>query len=126
MIRYRYNRQVTPPAPFVNVTIRAPVSGAEASNRPAQVDTAAYRTVIPSSLVRELHLDPVHEITVTALGGHTITLLAYIIEIQVHQLPPRSIKVVASDDEPYCLLGRDVLNGLRITLDGPNLSLEIG
>ena len=74
MIRYRYNRQVTPPAPFVNVTIRAPISGAEASNRPAQLDTAAYRTVIPSDLVRELSLDKLDEISVTALGGHRISL----------------------------------------------------
>jgi predicted aspartyl protease len=126
MIRYRYNRQVAPPAPFVNVTIRAPAPGAEASNRPAQLDTAAYRTVIPAFLAQELGLEPLDEISVTALGGHTIELLSYIIELQVHDFPPRRIEVVASDDEPHCLLGRDVLNGLRITLDGPNLSLVIG
>ena len=30
---------------------------------------------------------------------------------------------VASPLEPYVLLGRDVLNHFRITLDGPNLVL---
>jgi len=126
MIRYRYNRQVAPPAPFVNVTIRVPASGAVASNRPAQLDTAAYRTVIPSFLAHELGLEPLDDVSVTALGGHTIALPSYIIEIQVHDFPPRRIEVIASDDEPHCLLGRDILNGLRIMLDGPNLSMEIG
>ena len=42
-----------------------------------------------------------------------------------HDSPPRVIRVVASRDEPYVLLGRDVLNGHRVILDGPRLHLEI-
>jgi hypothetical protein len=33
--------------------------------------------------------------------------------------------VLASHDEPYALLGRDVLNRFTILLDGPNLVLEV-
>jgi hypothetical protein len=40
-------------------------------------------------------------------------------------MSPRLVKVLASLEEPYVLLGRDVLNHFRITLDGPNLVLDI-
>jgi hypothetical protein len=41
MIRYRYNDQHDPPAPFVYVTLGCPTTGNRAANLPAQVDTAA-------------------------------------------------------------------------------------
>jgi hypothetical protein len=50
MIRYAYNRQVEPPAPFVHVTLRRPGQDQASEELPAQIDTAADRTVIPGSL----------------------------------------------------------------------------
>jgi len=43
----------------------------------------------------------------------------------VRDLEPVTVKVLASDEEPYALLGRDVLNRFTILLDGPNLALEL-
>ncbi len=37
-----------------------------------------------------------------------------------------TLRVIADRDEPYVLLGRDVLNHFRVELDGPNLIVEIG
>jgi hypothetical protein len=56
MIRYRYNDQVKPPAPFVSVFLRCPNSGAKVSNQPAQLDYAADRTVLPDGLITALGL----------------------------------------------------------------------
>ena len=44
MIGYRYNQQVTPPAPFVHVTIRPPDRRTALSDLPALLDTAARHT----------------------------------------------------------------------------------
>ena len=57
MIRYRYSRQLDPPGPFVNVTVRCPATGAVLANLPAQVDSAADRTILPSSVVARIVLD---------------------------------------------------------------------
>lgn len=54
MIRYRYTQQLTPPAPFVYVSIRCVATGALVSSLPAQLDTAADRTVLPKQLVATL------------------------------------------------------------------------
>ncbi len=58
MVRYTYNRQVTPPAPFVHVTVRPPIEGPSGVVVPAQLDTGADLSVIPLRLVDELQLVP--------------------------------------------------------------------
>jgi hypothetical protein len=92
---------------------------------PAQLDTAADLTVIPSRLVNELQLDQLGELPILGVGAHLATLPTFLVQIQIRDLPARVVEVVASHDEPYVLLGRDILNQFRITLDGPNLLLEI-
>jgi hypothetical protein len=59
------------------------------------------------------------------LGGITYTLPTYVVLVSVHDLAPVPVKIVASSDEQWILLGRDVLNALRLTLDGPKGALEI-
>jgi hypothetical protein len=127
MTRYRYNRQIDPPAPFVHVAIRRPVepSGATVENVPAQLDTAADFTTIPTAIVDELQLVPLDEMLVAGFGGHLTTLPTYLVLIGIRELDAVPIKVLASKDEPYVLVGRDILNRHRVLLDGPQLVFEI-
>lgn len=125
MVRYNYNRQVSPPAPFVHVSIRPPNEGSAEAVIPAQLDTAADLSVIPGRLVDELQLLPLDSVSALGFGGHLMTLPTFLVEIRVRDLGPVCVKVLASPDEPYALLGRDVLNRYTVTLDGPNLVLEI-
>src|SRR5262245_48031327 len=126
MIRYTYNAQVHPPAPFVLVTLRNPVSGAELKDVPAQLDTAADRTLLPLALVQALTLPATGSMAVGGVGGTVTTMTMYASLLGVHTLPPCMVEVVAHPDEQWALLGRDVLNALRLFLDGPGLALEIG
>lgn len=125
MTRYRYNRQVTPPAPFVYVTVRLPGAEGPGVNYPAQIDTGASRSIIPGQLVEELGLTSVRQTQVMGFGGHVSPVPTYLIEIGVRELPLQLIEVIGSTGEPFCLLGRDLLNGFRLILDGPKLMVEI-
>ena len=126
MIRYEYQAQLRPPAPFVNVTLRNPVTGAEARDLPAQIDTAADRTLLPASVVQSLALPQMGLIPIGGVGGITQAMPSYPVEVGIHNLPLQSVEVVASVGEPWVLLGRDVLNAHRLVLDGPQSRLEIG
>jgi predicted aspartyl protease len=125
MSRYRYNRQVSPPAPFAYASVGAAVDGAPSAEGPAQLDTATDLSVFPRRIVEELRLDPLGEFEVLGLSGHLMTLPTYLVRVQLRGLAPQTVEVVASPEEPYVLLGRDVLNRFRVTLDGPNMVLEI-
>jgi predicted aspartyl protease len=125
MTRYAYNQQVTPPAPFVHVTLRSPDGARDAGELPALVDTGADRTIVPRGAVNGLGLIPLDEVPLMGMGGQVGRYSTFIVQLQVRQLAPFLVEVAASDDEPFIILGRDVLNRYRIILDGPKLALEI-
>ena len=126
MIRYRYQMQAHPPAPFVNVTLRNPQTSIELHDVPAQLDTAADRTLLPDQLVQDLSLPQIRTLIITSVGGLTQPMPTYAVQVSIHSLPVQTVEVVANSAEQWVLLGRDVLNAHRIVLDGPHLSLEIG
>ena len=125
MIRFFYNTQKRPAAPFVFLTIRHPHNGLEIQNVPAQVDTGADRTVLPLDLASALGLDQIDAIPIAGFGGKAEEMPVYEVSVAIRTFPFQLARAIAHADEPWILLGRDVLNGYRIVFDGPNLALEI-
>lgn len=82
--------------------------------------------MIPGRLVDELQLTRVREIMVEGFGGAVHAVDAFVVLIQIHDLQAMPVEVIAHAGEPFVLLGRDVMNQLRIILDGPKQVLEIG
>ncbi len=126
MHRYRYNEQLSPPAPFVFLTLSNPLEPLSIDRVPAQLDTGADRTLIPQELVDLLQLDDARQIPIGGLGGEVMLLKTYLVKIAIHDFEPVVIEVVADRREPLILLGRDILNNVKLVLDGPNRVLEIG
>ena len=125
MIRYRYVEQLTPPAPFVRVELRCVATDAKLGPEPAQIDTAADRTVLPERHIRALGLLEDDKIYVQGFGGQVLELPIYLVEVRIHDLTPIRVRVLLGPGEPHVLLGRDVVNAFPMLLDGPNLALEI-
>ncbi len=126
MIRYAYAKAFTPPAAFVNVAVRCPATGLQAVDLPAQVDTAADRTVLPEPVVKAMELVSDGRLAFQGFGSQVLELPTFLVEVRVHDLPPILVRAVLGEREPHVLLGRDVLNTLRILFDGPQQALEIG
>jgi len=124
-MRYNYNRQLTPPAPFVHVRASAPASGKAVEQIAAQLDSAADRSVIPWSVVEALQLPQLDELPALGFGGHLLSVPTFLVQLTVRSCTPITVEAFASREEPYVLLGRDVLNHFRVLLDGPNLVLEM-
>jgi hypothetical protein len=123
MIRYRYAQHLEPPAPFVNVSLIAPTTTSLA-NLPAQIDSAADRTVLPGRVVRTLGLVEDGRLLFQGFGGEAVELPVFLVDVQVHDRQTISVRAVLGENEPCILLGRDVLNAFRFLLDGPNQALE--
>jgi hypothetical protein len=125
MIRYRYAQHLSPPAPFVYVTLRCPHTGRRTENVPALIDTAADRTVLPGLVVRSLGLVEDGRMLFQGFASEVIELPIFLVEVNVHDLPAVAVRAALGENEPHVLLGRDVLNVHRILLDGPQEALEI-
>jgi hypothetical protein len=126
MIRYLYNCQTTPPAPFVHATLRSPGGERELVDVPALLDTAADRSVVPAKWAEELGLVPMRLLPVGGLGGHVAQIPTFLVQLTLREGPIIDLEILGVDAEPHLLLGRDALNYFRILLDGPRLALEIG
>jgi hypothetical protein len=126
VIRYHCLSQFQPPAPFVYVTLRNPVTGAEQRDVPAQLDSAADRTLLPDTLVQTLTLPQIGTIPMGGVGGFIQTMPSYPVDVAIHNLSGLTVEVVASAGESWVLLGRDILNAHRTLLDGPQSFVEIG
>lgn len=125
MIRYRYANHLNPPAPFVHVTVRCPSTGHFAADLPAQVDTAADRTVLPDHVVAALELAEDDRLLFQGFGSQILELPTFLVAVSLHDLAPVLLRAVLGEREPFILLGRDVLNAHRLHLDGPQQALEI-
>lgn len=111
MIRYRYAHQLSPPAPFVSVTLRCPTTATRTVGLPAQLDSAADRTVLPGRVVEGLGLVEDGRALFQGFAGEVIELPVFLVEVQVHDFPP--------------VLIRAALGEHHVVLDGPGLALEI-
>jgi hypothetical protein len=123
MVRYNYNQQLQPPAPFIYATISAPASSAGAARAeriPMQLDMGAGLTVIPQRLMTELGLIKFSEVGIGGFHRDPEPEDTFLIRLQIHEWEIEVVEVVLGDDS-YGLLGRDVLNQFLLVLNGPEL-----
>jgi len=119
-----YDTSLFPPAPFVPVRLASLADRSEPVAVRAKIDTGADLTVIPARLVEQLQLMPAGEIEVEGYDGRRATLRTYDVNLHIDQLSLPGLLVIAFSED-YVLPGRDVLNRLRVLLDGPALTTEI-
>ena len=160
-MRYNFNQQYQPPAPFVHLTVVNSKTGGRAADVPAQIDTGADRTVLPciahgigkrgltlseplkqrttdklgrgsdpffqtraqyrlpSFLADQLELVQLDNILVVGFSGTHIRTPTYMVEIGIRDSQTVSVEAFGSPNEPFVLLGRDILNHYHIVFDGP-------
>lgn len=119
-----YNTSLFPPAPFLLVRLASLADNSESITVQAKLDTGADLTAIPAALVERLRLVPAGEIDVEGYDSRRTTIRAYDVNLQVAHLSVAGLLVIGFAED-YVLLGRDVLNRLRVLLDGPALMTEI-
>jgi hypothetical protein len=74
--------------------------------------------------LQQLGLTPLRQITARGLGSVTQLVDVYEVDIEIPGVAIISTKAIAHPDEPFTLIGRDLLNLFRVTLDGPNNIVE--
>ncbi len=119
-----YDTSQLPPAPFLPVRLTSLAEHSESITVQAKLDTGADLTAIPDALIERLHLMPASEIEVEGYDGRRATLRAYDVNLQIDQLSVAGLLVIGFAED-YVLLGRDVLNRLRVLLDDPALTTEV-
>jgi len=120
-----YDFSVFPPAPRLEIRLIAPPHSTAYGPISAFVDTGADATIVPIDIVRQLRAGVVTLKTVRGYTGGRHTVRTYLVDVVVGSLTLPGVEVVGDDATDEILLGRDVLNKLRLLLDGPGHRTEL-
>jgi len=119
----KYALEYTPPAPALTVELARPFSSQSRESR-AKLDSGADMTVLPQPLIGELRLVPASRIAVYSFNEREEERYTYFVDISFHSFVFPLVEVIGARRRDV-LLGRDVLNLLKTTLDGKALNFEL-
>lgn len=122
---FRYDETYTPPAPVAEVTLVSSAEGLRAGPFMALVDSDADATLAPVEYLNEINAPVTVEMTLRSQWGERRRALLYLVDLEIAGLVLPGIEVVGDDNGRELPLGRDVLNKLRLLLDGPALNCEM-
>ena len=124
MLIFPYETGELPPAPHIDLQISVPHQSETLKNMRAKLDSGASLTVIPQNLVRQWNLIKHMDVRVRAYDGTLGMRPAYYVDIRIGTRWFLDVRVIASKRRNI-LLGRNVLNQLSITHDGPHQIVRI-
>jgi len=119
----KYSFKYSPPAPSLKVKFTKPFSN-RSLDLQAKLDTGADMTVIPQHVIGKLKLIPVSRISVSSFDGREVWRYTYFVNLSFRNFEYRMVEVINAKRRD-ALLGRDVLNRMKIVLNGKKLSFSL-
>lgn len=120
-----YLRDYTPPIPILQIWLGYPEESLSLGPFKAIVDTGADGTILPRSVIDELDAPFVDDAWLSSQWGEVFAVKTFAVDIGFGNLRLPSIRVVADERSDEIILGRNVLNRLRLLLDGPKRETEL-
>jgi len=115
-----YDDSFSPPAPIARVSLRHPESGLTVPDVPMLIDSGADVTLIPRSSVDLLGLEIAPDETYELKSFDGSSSISNAVELHLIFLQKAFKGRFLLMEEKCGILGRDVLNHIVLTLDGPH------
>ena len=113
-----------PPAPLARITLRNPQSGLTLSDVPMLIDTGADATLVPQASVEMVGViaSPGAEFEVVAFDGTTSFMQVASLDVLFLKKTFKGRFLLINQE--VGILGRDILNHLKLLFDGPSLNWD--
>lgn len=121
---YEYDNDYNPAMPVVDIEIGRAMDAASLALK-AVVDSGADATIIPVHSLQEIHARRSRKMWMSGTTGGRVLVDLYQISIQFGPFAQTLLEVVGSAQTDEVIVGRDVLNHLTVTLNGPAHSVEV-
>ena len=118
MSEFPYESSYEPALPVCEVTLSVATSGHQRTLL-AVIDAGADTTLVPLDHLTQLGARRVFEANLRSQWGERRVVYLYLVDIRIDKITLPGIFVVGEELGQEVVLGRDVLNRVRILLDGP-------
>jgi len=125
MAQFLYDSSYNPSAPVMTIGIGLPDEENPRQQVQALIDTGADATMVAKWILTEIGARSVGRKFLRGVTGNRELVGIYLVVIHMPTGISYGIRAVATDGSNEVILGRDVLNQWRITLDGPGEIVEI-
>ena len=122
---FPYDEMHDPAMPVVEMVLVSPADDQESEPVSALVDSGSDGTSIPIDYLDEIGALSIGTAIMSGIWGERRRVNLYLIHIRIGSHFLRAIRVAGVPNEMGCILGRNVLNQLEITLNGPANAIEI-
>jgi predicted aspartyl protease len=114
-----------PPFPTVPVTLRNDTAERRIGPLPALLDTGSDGTLVPIDHLWQIRATPISDARIRSHWGELRRVQLFLVELAIDELTLPGVIVVGDDEGDEIVLGRNVLNKLRVLLNGPAGSTDL-
>lgn len=125
MSSFLYSPAYSPPAPVVTVALFNGDESAREISVEALLDSGADGTIVPLQYLRQLAAPYLESRRMRTVSGEISWVDLYAVSLRISSHVLHGISAVGSARGTEILIGRDILNQLVVTLDGPAEVTEI-
>lgn len=124
-MKFPYSGNYQPAAPILEVTFISAAENRRVGPLAGIVDSGADGTLVPLRYLTAIQAPPTSEMFLRSQWGERRQTWLYLVDVQIGRLIFPGIEVVGDELSDDLVLGRDVLNRLKIVLDGPQATIEL-
>lgn len=121
MNQYPYIATYQPPFPAIDIALHNSDTQLHTVKLKALLDTGADGTLIPLTYLREILAPPITESRLRSHWGEWRIVQLFLVEIQIGITRFPNVFVIGDEQDNEIVLGRNILNRLNISLNGPAL-----
>ncbi|MCP4537278.1 MAG: hypothetical protein GY832_09035 [Chloroflexi bacterium] len=124
-MRYPYDVGYQPPFPVLRVVLRNSDEGLDTPTKDALLDTGSDGSIVPIAYLRQILAPALSDTRIRSHWGEWRPVQLFVVDLELDGLILPGIFVVGDEQGDEIVLGRNVLNKLRLLLDGPANLTEI-
>lgn len=120
-----YDKGYDPAFPVLQIEVSSHRRGAAVRSVAVLLDTGADGTILPSEVLQAVEARYVEQRQLRGILGQSQVVDVYSVTLHIGSQRIYGVRAVSAPAGVEPLLGRDVLNQLRVTFDGPAEIVEI-
>jgi predicted aspartyl protease len=124
-MNYPYLADYYPSIPVLEIQLGYPAEALVLGPLVAIVDTGADGTLIPQTFLDDIGAPLIDEVRMRSQWGEPRRAQMFAVDVGIGDLRLPGVEVVGDEMSGEIILGRNILNRLKLLLDGPHERTEI-